>query len=122
MSDTGRYAFSTPSGAIVCRGDKDALRCGATDRQWEPPGQKGCQDPNGDLTLDARGRAAVVCHGDPVTQRADKDVPSMVLGYGQALRAGDILCLSQSNGLSCSSGTTGSSIFLSTDRYEVNDR
>ncbi|QGF22483.1 DUF6636 domain-containing protein [Raineyella fluvialis] len=122
VSSSDRYRFASPTGNIVCQLDKDAVQCAAADRQWTPTptGKDDCKDPNGDVALRSDGRAVVVCHGDSIGQRTDKKTSATVLDYGHAVKKGDIMCLSQTNGVTCSSNVNGASIFLSRERYEVN--
>lgn len=113
------YLFASPSGNIVCHLGSSSVRCSTADRQWTPPAPDGCRQAHDDLALTGEGKAVVVCHTDTIRPAAETS--AHVLAYGRAVKMGDILCFSQTNGMSCSNTTTGSSIFMARERYEVNN-
>ncbi|WOQ18000.1 DUF6636 domain-containing protein [Raineyella sp. W15-4] len=119
LSGQAAYQFVSPTGNIVCQMGSSNVRCDAKDRAWTPPAPDGCTLDHGDLGIDTNGHATVVCAGDSIRQpTTGSSIPT--LAYGQAVRMGDMMCFSQSNGVSCSSNLTGDSIFLARERYELN--
>jgi len=118
LSDRSAYQFASPTGNIICQMGPTGVRCDARDKSWTPPAPDGCTQAHDDLGIDANGRAGVVCATDTIRQpMKGSSIPT--LGYGQAARMGDLMCFSQSNGISCSSNLTGDSIFLARERYEI---
>ncbi|WOP18705.1 DUF6636 domain-containing protein [Raineyella sp. LH-20] len=119
LSGQAAYQFLSPTGNIVCQMASTNVRCSAQNRSWTPPAPADCTLDHGDLGIDANGRATVVCAGDTIRQPlSGSSIPT--LAYGRAVRMGDMMCFSQSNGVSCSSNLTGDSIFLARERYELN--
>lgn len=119
LSDRSAYRFASPTGNIICLMGPSTVRCNAQNRSWTPPAPAGCQQAHDDLAIDAGGRATVACHTDSIRQAPDGGaIPT--LAYGTAVKMGAVLCISQSNGISCAQSMTGDSIFLARERYEVN--
>ncbi|WP_431977372.1 DUF6636 domain-containing protein [Micromonospora haikouensis] len=119
---TGLTVFATPSGNITCYLDEDPeapggaqARCDIRDRSWSAPRRPAdCELDYGDaLGLTRGGRAAFLCVGDAV---GDAD---LVLGYGQALRTGRVVCVSSRSGVDCRNAATGHGFTLSRARYAL---
>lgn len=119
LSDRSAYQFVSPTGNIICRMGPSTVRCNAKDRSWSPPAPADCEQAHDDIALGADGKATVVCHTDSIRQpMTAATIPTLT--YGTAVKMGDVLCISQSNGISCAQSMTGDSIFLARERYEVN--
>ncbi|MFI7434924.1 DUF6636 domain-containing protein [Micromonospora haikouensis] len=119
---TGLTAFATPSGNISCYLDEDPevpggaqARCDIRDRSWSAPRRPAdCELDHGDAVgLTRSGLAAFLCVGDAV---GDAD---LVLGYGQALRTGRVVCASSRSGVDCRNAATGHGFTLSRARYAL---
>jgi hypothetical protein len=110
--------FSSPTKNIGCAIDTSYARCDLTDRDWEPPAKPAdCDLEWGDsVEVSKQGKAAFVCHGD--TTRGSPDV----LEYGDALRVGaggQVICWSETVGMSCENQATGHGFFLARESYRT---
>jgi hypothetical protein len=105
--------FQTPSKNIGCIADGTFLRCDIVNRSWNPP------EKPADCTLDygqgveiRDGRTQFVCAGDTAL-----DPTAPVLPYNQAVRSGDIVCVSTNTHLACRDTVTGHGFSLSKDAF-----
>jgi hypothetical protein len=102
-------AFATPSRNIGCATDGTFVRCDIQNRDWKPPPKpSSCPGDYGQGVELADGRAQFVCAGDTVlTPDAE------LLPYNQAIRAGDIVCVSTKAYLICRNTATNHGFSLS---------
>jgi hypothetical protein len=106
--------FSMPSKNVGCYLDKSAARCDITTKTWKPPAKPSdCQLDWGNGVSVGEGAASVVCAGDTVLGAKE------ILGYGQAVRAGDLVCESQSAGVRCFNEPSGHGFTLSRQSYTL---
>ncbi|WP_088284209.1 DUF6636 domain-containing protein [Kineosporia sp. A_224] len=104
MAQFGQIGFRSPSGRILCAvrdsdgADPGSARCDVIDNTWKnPPKPADCELDWGssvEVTQGA-GKARFACVGDVAT-----DGP-VALGYGKAVLAGSILCISRTTGVEC---------------------
>lgn len=116
----GDLMFSSPSRNISCylataaeSEGGDSVRCDVFENSWElPPRPADCDlDWGPGVTLGATGDPQVVCAGDTVGQ-----VPN-VLPYGSSVRAGEITCTSERDGMTCRSAASGHGFTVSRAAY-----
>ena len=111
---SGLTMFSSPTGNILCglaEGDAGQwARCDIREKEWTPPPQPDdCAfDWGSSLEVGAQG-AQFACVSDAVGD------PGRPLGYGQALRAGELVCRSEQSGITCEHLATGHGFTLSRD-------
>jgi hypothetical protein len=106
--------FRTPSRNIVCVLTEDNARCDIAKKSWQPtpkPADCGLDWGNG-LYVDKTGEAGFTCAGDTVLASSKQ-----TLEYGHALRAGDLVCDSESAAISCWNESTGRGFTLSAQQY-----
>jgi hypothetical protein len=115
VSDVDEAAFRTPSRNIVCVLTKSAVRCDIIHKTWQPPSKPAdCElDWGFGLHIDA-GKAGMTCAGDSVIGTAEE-----TLAYGRGLRSGDVVCTSESTGLTCKDQKTGSGFILAAAHYSL---
>jgi hypothetical protein len=106
--------FRTPSRNIVCVLTKDNARCDIAKKSWRPtPKPADCDlDWGFGLYVDKTGKAGFTCTGDSLLGASKQ-----TLEYGHALRAGDLVCDSQSAAISCSNEASGHGFTLSVQKY-----
>jgi hypothetical protein len=115
---TGPELWTTPSGNIACStilaadGSFNIARCDISQRSFTPPPKPAdCEFGwGGSLQVDATGPAAFACTSDSVFGSPD------VLGYGQKVRAGAVVCASEVQGVTCRNDE-GHGFFVSAERY-----
>lgn len=101
--------FVTPSKNIGCELSPTSVRCDIVQRSWSaPPKPAGCQSDYGQGVSLGTDRADYVCAGDTVV-----DPSSQVLPYNQAIRSGDIVCVSTKTYLACRNTATNHGFSLS---------
>jgi uncharacterized protein DUF6636 len=106
--------FRTPSRNIVCVLTQESVRCDIRNRSWRPipkPADCGLGWGNG-LYVGKTGEAGFTCAGDTVLTSSRQ-----TLEYGHALRAGDLICDSESAGVRCSNEASGHGFTLSAQEY-----
>ncbi|WP_130289934.1 DUF6636 domain-containing protein [Pseudonocardia sediminis] len=101
---TDPLRFRSPTGNIGCVLDADGVRCDVTERRWQlPPAPADCTAGWGaGLALTGTSPAGPTCGGDTVA-----DASAAPLEYGQALRSGDVTCVSRRTGVECRNAATG---------------
>jgi hypothetical protein len=106
--------FRTPSRNIVCVLTKDNARCDIGKKSWRPtPKPADCGlDWGFGLYVGKTGGAGFTCTGDSLLASSKQ-----TLEYGHALRAGDLVCDSESVAVSCSNETSGHGFTLSVQQY-----
>lgn len=106
--------FSMPSRNIGCYLDKGTARCDIVTKGWEPPAKPAdCRLDWGNGVSVGAADAAIVCAGDTVLGGTE------ILPYGQAVRAGDLVCESASAGVRCFNEPTGHGFTLSRQSYTL---
>jgi hypothetical protein len=98
---SAQQAFQLPSGNIHCALFDGELRCDVLNFSYaRPPRPQGCDlDWGGAVTLQAKGPARLLCHGDTVADRGNP-----VLGYGRAWQGPGMACTAATTGLRCTNG------------------
>jgi hypothetical protein len=111
-------AFQSPSGNIGCMIVGGTARCDIVKRDWSPPPHPArCPsevDFGQGLEVGGTGTGRFVCAGDTTM-----DPSAAKLAYGTASRVGGFLCVSRSEGVTCSNGADGSGFFISIQGYRV---
>ena len=104
-----------PSGNVVCALDEGTARCDIRERTWEPPPKPAsCElDYGSGLSL-GDGRAGVVCAGDTVLTDTATPLP-----YGSAVRTGDVVCSSSTEGMRCENLRTSRGFVLARAEYRL---
>jgi hypothetical protein len=106
--------FSMPSKNIGCYVDKGSARCDIVAKTWEAPAKPAdCRLGWGSGLSVASADASIVCAGDTVLGAEE------ILGYGQAVRAGDMICESESAGVRCFNDSSGHGFTLSRQSYNI---
>jgi hypothetical protein len=106
--------FAMPSKNIGCHLDQTAARCDITAKIWVPPAKPAdCRLSWGNGISVGTNAASLMCAGDTVLGAEE------VLGYGQAVRAGDLVCRSASTGVRCLNEATGHGFTLSRESYTL---
>jgi hypothetical protein len=103
-------SFQTPSGNIACTmEDATSLRCDLMSQtNPRPPKPVDCPvDYGGAYALQAKGKAAILCHGDTIFNPSYPKLP-----YGTTWSNNGILCESKQTGLTCKN-FAGRGFFLS---------
>ncbi|MBW0105742.1 DUF6636 domain-containing protein, partial [Pseudonocardia sp. KRD291] len=113
---TDPLRFRSPTGNIGCVLGADGVRCDVTDRDWElPPAPADCtSDWGAGLSLPGAGPAGPTCGGATVA-----DPSAAVLDYGQALRNGDLTCVSRRTGVECGNTVTGHGFSASRGSFDA---
>jgi len=112
--DVETLQFSMPSKNIGCYLDKGAARCDIVAKTWKPPAKPAdCQLDWGNGMSVGPADASIVCAGDTVLGAKE------ILEYGQAVRAGDLVCESASAGVRCFNEPTGHGFTLSRQSYTL---
>ncbi len=106
--------FATPSKNIACFLDAGGARCDIAQRSWTPPPKpSACElDWANGINLSARG-ASLTCAGDTVLG------PTELLGYGRAIRVGDIVCTSLQSGMRCDDTATRHGFMLAREAFTI---
>jgi hypothetical protein len=105
----GLFAFTTPSHNIGCVIGPTMVRCDIRTHGWPmPPRPADCELDYGQGVALGTGRAAYVCAGDTTL-----DPNATVLPYDEAVRAGDLACVSTQAYLACRNLATGHGFSLS---------
>jgi hypothetical protein len=106
-------AFSSPSGNIGCTLSSEGARCDIAERAWDPPAAPdSCTQEWGRGLLVGPDGPAFVCTSESVLGAGE------VLDYGEVLTRGDFTCVSEQDGMRCTS-TTGAGFVLARASYEV---
>jgi hypothetical protein len=117
-ADNGGYAFQSPSGNIVCKGDASLAMCQIHDRTYVAPPVSRCEaggtDPN-TFQLDPGKPADFACDYASIYFGP----PLQALGYGQTQSAGSITCDSEPSGVTCTDSSTGHFFRVSRDSYQL---
>ncbi len=110
---TALTSFSSPTGNIRCGLDASYVRCDISQRSFTmPPKPADCNlDWGSGLELGTAGQSQIVCAGDAI------DGKDLRLPYGQAIRAGKLICASAEAGITCSQVGNGHGFFLSRASY-----
>jgi hypothetical protein len=108
--------FLTPSRNIGCDLQAATVRCDIGRRNWTPPPKPAdCPlDWGNGVYLDKAKVASFLCAGDSLL-----GATSVVLAYGEAVRAGDFLCDSEVAALHCENKKTGHGFTLSVQDYHL---
>ncbi|GIF18554.1 hypothetical protein BJ973_008485 [Actinoplanes tereljensis] len=105
--------FQTPSKNIFCALIPSAVRCDIAQNKWNVPSKPAdCDLDWGRGAYLEAGRVGFTCTGDTLLGTATE-----TLEYGRALRSGDVLCSSESTGLTCKDEKTGRGFTMSVARY-----
>lgn len=106
-------SFSSPTGNIRCGLDASYVRCDISQRSFTmPPKPADCNlDWGSGLELGTAGLSQIVCAGDAIDGR------DLRLPYGQAIRAGKLICASAEAGITCRQVGNGHGFFLSRGSY-----
>ncbi|MGI5129600.1 protein kinase domain-containing protein [Pseudonocardia sp. CA-107938] len=112
---TGGALFRTPSGNIACRMDPNEVRCDVGDRTWtvpaRPPGCTGAWATG--ATISGSGEGTLSCVAD------DLGGSPAVLGYGESVRLGQLVCVSRQTGVRCENGATLHGFAVSRTSFEL---
>jgi hypothetical protein len=107
--------FRMPSKNIFCAMHPSTARCDIIHKTWTPPAKPAtCELDWGNGLYISSGQAAVTCTGDSLIGAA-----TTTLDYGRAYRSGDVLCESQSAGVTCQDEKTGRGFTLAAARYSI---
>jgi hypothetical protein len=115
VSEVDEVVFRTPSKNIFCALRPSAVRCEILQKKWQPPAKPAtCDfDWGGGLFIES-GKVDFLCVSDSVFSEA-----KTTLDYGRGYRSGDVLCDSESAGLTCRDEKTGRGFTLASARYSV---
>jgi len=115
VADVEEATFHTPSKNIYCSLTRSAVRCDIAHKSWKPPTKPAdCTlDWGNGMYIDA-GKAAMTCTGDTLLGSAADNLP-----YGRGLRSGDVVCSSESAGLTCKDEKSGRGFTLAVARYSI---
>jgi hypothetical protein len=106
--------FSMPSKNVGCHLDESSARCDIVTKTWQPPAKPSdCRLAWGNGISVEDEDASIVCAGDTVLGAKE------ILEYGQAVRAGDLVCESESAGVRCFHEPTGHGFTLSRQNYTL---
>ena len=107
--------FVSPSGNIGCYLDRDGARCDIVRKNWQPPpAPDDCDlDWGAGVSVHKAEEASFTCAGDTVLGG------KRTLAYGQALRAGDFLCSSDSKAMRCENSASGHGFTLAIEQYNL---
>jgi hypothetical protein len=115
--DTG-YAFQSPSGNIVCKGDASFAICQIHDRTYVAPPVSQCEAGGTDpktFQLDQGKPAQFACDYNSIYYGP----PLQPLGYGQTQSDSPISCDSEPSGVTCTDASTGHFFRVSRDSYQL---
>jgi uncharacterized protein DUF6636 len=113
VADVDEAMFRTPSKNIFCALTRSAVRCDIAQNKWTLPTKPAdCELDWGNGAYIDRGKAGFTCTGDTLLGTATE-----TLEYDHALRSGDVLCTSESTGLTCKDEKTGRGFTMSVARY-----
>ena len=105
--------FRSPTGNIECRMADDGSRCTISKRGWQlPPTAPDCPPSNGTVVLSGSGPAFASC--EPSSARSASS-----LDYDQALRRGEVTCVSRRDGVECRDASTGHGFAVARADYRV---
>jgi hypothetical protein len=112
---TAAYDFVTPSKNIGCYVSAESARCDIAKKSWTaPPRPADCElDWGNGVSVGAEGAGSIVCAGDTVLGG------SQTLPYGDAVRVGEFVCESASDGVRCVNGASSHGFTLSRRSYTV---
>ncbi|GIM89522.1 DUF6636 domain-containing protein [Paractinoplanes toevensis] len=112
-TDVDEAMFRTPSKNIFCALTRSAVRCDIAQNKWNVPSKPAdCELDWGNGAYIEAGKAAFTCTGDTLLGSATE-----TLEYGRSLRSGDVLCTSESSGLTCKDEKSGRGFTMSVARY-----
>ncbi|MCP2040662.1 hypothetical protein L1281_001251 [Neisseria sp. HSC-16F19] len=122
LSRNFEKVFSTPSGNVLCGGnprDKHhtALYCLVYHNKAMP---KKCQTKGHglDLTLNAKGKAALRCAGFEFLPENEGEAQTRTLNYGETIRGRGWECRSETTGLTCRN-SQGRGFTVNRSRYQL---
>ncbi len=111
-------AFQSPTGNIGCMLVDGLARCDIVRRSWSPPARpSNCPnivDYGQGLEVGSSGPGRFVCAGDTA-----RDITRPKLAYGTGAKAGGLLCLSATSGVTCTNEADGHGFFISLQGYRV---
>jgi hypothetical protein len=112
---TASFGFTTPSQNIGCLVAADFARCDLKQKNWKPPAKPAdCELAWGvGVTVTGSEKGVLVCAGDTVLGATE------ILPYGQAVKAGDYVCNSESTGVVCENSATGHGFEVSRQQYRL---
>ena len=111
----GEVIFRTPSKNIFCALSRSEVRCDIIRKTWKPPAKPAdCDLDWGNGLYISSGRSGVTCAGDTLIGAATE-----TLAYGRGYRSGDVVCDSESVGLTCRDEKTGRGFTLASARYSL---
>jgi hypothetical protein len=106
--------FSSPSKNIACAMESSYARCDIAERTWSsPPKPAWCEFDYGNGMFLENGKAALACTSDTMLGAP------RILGYGQAVRVGSMLCASSLAGMRCQDQRTGHGFVLAKESYQL---
>lgn len=109
-------AFQSPSGNIGCMIVAGSARCDIVKRAWSPPPHPASCSAEVDfgqgLEVGHSGAGRFVCAGDTT-----RDPGAVKLPYGTASQAGGFVCVSRTDGITCTSAADGHGFFISIQGY-----
>jgi len=112
-SEVDEAMFHTPSKNIFCSLTHSAVRCDIGQDKWKLPTKPAdCELDWGNGIYLQSGKVGFTCTGDTLLGSATR-----TLEYGTALRSGDVVCNSESTGLTCKDEKTGRGFTMSVARY-----
>jgi hypothetical protein len=116
VREVDELIFLTPSKNIGCDLQAATVRCDIDRRSWTaPPKPADCPlDWGNGVHLDKDKAASFLCAGDSLL-----GATRVVLAYGAAVRAGDLLCDSEVAALRCENEKTGHGFTLSVQDYDL---
>lgn len=122
LSGDFEKVFATPSGNVLCGGNPrnkndSALYCFVYRNQAMP---KNCRAKGHglDLTLNARGKAALKCAGFEFPPNNEGEAKTRILNYGKTLSGRGWECRSETTGLTCRN-SQGRGFTVNRSRYEL---
>jgi hypothetical protein len=116
VRDVDQLIFLTPSRNIGCDLRADMVRCDIGRKDWAPPAKPadcGLDWGNG-VYVEKTGRANFTCAGDSLLGGT-----TVLLPYGQAVRAGAFVCDSELAALHCQNEKTGHGFTLAIRDYHL---
>lgn len=117
-TETADVHFRTPSGNIGCylEAGEFGVQCDVAEHTWSLPSRPA--DCDGDWSAVASvGATGPATMGDCVSD--SRLGAERVLAYRTGVRVGDIQCVSETTGLTCTNVATGRGFFVSRERYRL---
>ncbi|MEU4241611.1 DUF6636 domain-containing protein [Actinoplanes sp. NPDC026619] len=113
VTDVKEAFFRTPSKNIVCALTPSEVRCDIAQNKWNLPTKPAdCDFDWGNGVYLGPEKPTFTCASDSLLGSA-----TQTLEYGTALRSGNVLCNSESTGLTCKNEKTTRGFTMSIARY-----